>query len=135
MQFAQVKSTELMYVHKKGLQKELEKLCCFGSLKPEKVVARLGKNLVFPCNFSFNRPLNHLSMHTGHLQAEAKQIFDIKASKIEIIEEEGHEGKNANLCIERLIHSSHLQHHIYAQFNVASKAVVSVQRIFSMRRS
>ena len=25
MQFAQVKSTELMYVHKKGLQKELEK--------------------------------------------------------------------------------------------------------------
>ena len=45
MQFAQVKSTELMYVHKKGLQKELEKLCCFGSLKPEKVVARLGKNI------------------------------------------------------------------------------------------
>jgi hypothetical protein len=45
MQFAQVKSTELMYVHKKGLQKELEKFCCFGSLKPEKVVARLGKNI------------------------------------------------------------------------------------------
>jgi hypothetical protein len=45
MQFAQEKSTELMYIHKKGLQKELEKLCCFGTLKPEKVVARLGKNI------------------------------------------------------------------------------------------
>jgi hypothetical protein len=72
-------------------------------------------------------------MHTGHLQAEAKKIFVINASKIEKIDEEGHEGKNANLCIERLIHSSHLQHHIYAQFHIASKAVVSVQRIFSMR--
>ena len=39
---------------------------------------------------------------------EAEKIFDIKASKIELMEEEGHEGKNAKLCIERLIHSSHL---------------------------
>jgi hypothetical protein len=31
-------------------------------------------------------------MHTGHLQAEARKIIGIKASKIEIIEEEGHEG-------------------------------------------
>jgi hypothetical protein len=41
-------------------------------------------------------------MHTGHLQAEAKKIFDIKASKIELMEEEeeeGHEGKNAKLCM------------------------------------
>ncbi len=93
--------------------------------------------LVFPCNFPFNHRLNSSpQMHTGHLQAEAKTIFDIKASKIEIIEEEeGHEGKNANLCIKRLIHSSHLQHHNYAQFHIASKVVVSVQRIFSTRRS
>jgi hypothetical protein len=48
MRFAQEKSIELMYIHKKGLQKELEKLCCFGSLKPEKVVARLGKNISLP---------------------------------------------------------------------------------------
>jgi hypothetical protein len=40
-----MRSIELMYIHKKGLQKELEKLCCFGSLKPEKVVARLGKSI------------------------------------------------------------------------------------------
>jgi hypothetical protein len=38
-------------------------------------------------------------MHTGHLQVEAEKIFDIKASKIELMEEEGHEGKFANLCI------------------------------------
>jgi hypothetical protein len=77
-------------------------------------------------------------MHAGHLQMEAKKIFDIKASRIELMkkeEEEGHEGKNASLCIERLIHSSHPQHHMYAHFRIASKAVVSVQRIFSMRRS
>ena len=30
---------------------------------------------------------------------EAEKIFDIKASKIELMEEEGHEGKFANLCI------------------------------------
>ncbi len=48
MQFAQEITIELMYVHKKVLQKELEKLCSFGSLKPEKVVARLGKNVSLP---------------------------------------------------------------------------------------
>ena len=45
MQFFQEKKIELMYINKKGLQQELEKLGCFGSLKPEKVVARLGKNI------------------------------------------------------------------------------------------
>jgi hypothetical protein len=45
MHFAQEKTIELMYIHKEGLQEELEKLCCFGSLKAEKVVARLGKNI------------------------------------------------------------------------------------------
>ena len=48
MQFAQVKRIELMYINKIGLQKELDKLCCFGSLKPEKVVARLGKVICYP---------------------------------------------------------------------------------------
>lgn len=47
MHFAQAKSIELMYINKIGLQKELDKLCCFGSLKPEKVVARLGKDQCF----------------------------------------------------------------------------------------
>jgi hypothetical protein len=43
-QFPEEKKIEHMYVRVNGLQKELEKLCCFGSLEPEKVVARLGKN-------------------------------------------------------------------------------------------
>ena len=44
MQFSQEKKIELMYINKNGLQKELESLCCFGSMKSEKIVARLGKN-------------------------------------------------------------------------------------------
>ncbi len=48
MNFAQVKTIELMYINKIGLQKELDNLCCFGLLKPEKVMARLGKNIGFP---------------------------------------------------------------------------------------
>jgi hypothetical protein len=46
--FHEEKRIELMYVKVNGLQKELEKLCCFGSLEPEKVVARLGENNISP---------------------------------------------------------------------------------------
>lgn len=46
--FFQERKIELMYIRKKCLQQELEKLCCFGSLKPEKAVARLGKNISLP---------------------------------------------------------------------------------------
>ncbi len=35
-----------------------------------------------------------MSMLVGHLKAEAQNIVTIKASSIEIIEEEGHEGKD-----------------------------------------
>jgi hypothetical protein len=44
MRIAQTKTIEMMYINKLGLQEELDKLCCFGKLKPEKVIARLGKN-------------------------------------------------------------------------------------------
>ncbi len=48
MRVPKAKTIELMYISKLGLQKELDKLCCFGKLKPEKVIARLGKNNYFP---------------------------------------------------------------------------------------
>ena len=53
MRFAQTKTIELMYINKLGLQKELDKLCCFGKLKPVKVIARLGKNKCFPLSPHF----------------------------------------------------------------------------------
>ncbi len=88
--------------------------------------------LVFPCNFSYNRPLNSLSIHTEHLQAEAKKIVDINASKIEIIEEEGHEGKSyfvhsafVTLITPPTSYVCPTPHRI--------KAVVSVRRIFLLR--
>jgi hypothetical protein len=43
MRFAQTKTIELMYINKLCLQNELDKLGCFGKLKPEKVITRLGK--------------------------------------------------------------------------------------------
>lgn len=97
--FFQEKIIELMYINKNGLQRELEKLCSFDSLRPEKVVTRLGKYnsvvTVTPPPFSIVHSI-HLSLYAAQLQSEAQKIVYIKASKIEIIEEEGHEGKEVN---------------------------------------
>ena len=41
--FAREKSIELLYIRAKSLQADLERVCSFSSLKPEKIVARLGK--------------------------------------------------------------------------------------------
>ncbi|KAL7541843.1 hypothetical protein ACHAXR_011280 [Thalassiosira sp. AJA248-18] len=60
---------ELIYVQTRCLQRELEKLCSFSVMRPEKIVARL-----------------------GHLQSEAQYIKYTEHYKIEEIEEEGNEG-------------------------------------------
>ena len=52
-----------------NLQQELEKLCSFGSLSRQKVIARL-----------------------SHLQSEIKFMIDVKCTDVEIIDENGHEG-------------------------------------------
>ena len=52
-----------------NLQEELEKLCRFGSLSRQKVIARL-----------------------GHLQSEIKFVRNVEYTDIDIINEEGHEG-------------------------------------------
>jgi len=80
MQFAQVPKIDLMYICVNGLKKELEKICCFGSLKPANVGPRLEL-----------------------LQSEAEKIVHIVSSQIVTIEEEGHEGKEANQCIQRSV--------------------------------
>ncbi|KAL7546948.1 hypothetical protein ACHAWF_010266 [Thalassiosira exigua] len=67
--FGNVRRVEQIYIRMNGLQKELEKLCGFNHMVPEKAVARL-----------------------AHLQAEAKQIRYVDVSEIERIKEEGHEG-------------------------------------------
>ena len=58
MRFAQTKTIELMYINKLGLQNELDKLGCFGRVKPEKVITRLGKKNISLCRLimysSFN---------------------------------------------------------------------------------
>jgi len=68
-QFNNEKRIELVYIRTQGLQKELEKICSFSLMKPEKVVARL-----------------------AHLQSEAQKILYIDMRYIEWIKEEGHEG-------------------------------------------
>ena len=52
-----------------NLQQELDKLCCFGKLGRQKVIARL-----------------------KHLQSEAKGVVTISCSQIEKIKETGQEG-------------------------------------------
>ncbi|KAL7552434.1 hypothetical protein ACHAWF_015675 [Thalassiosira exigua] len=67
--FGNDKKIDQIYIRHNCLQKELEKICGFNRLKPEKAVARL-----------------------EHLQSEAKYIWGIDVSNIEKIKDEGHEG-------------------------------------------
>jgi hypothetical protein len=65
VRFPEEKKIELAYINKNGLQQELEKLCCFGSLKPEKVIARLGKNTSCPARvFPFQSATQFISQCT-----------------------------------------------------------------------
>jgi hypothetical protein len=73
-------------------------------------------------------------MNVAHLKAEAQNIIEIEATDIEMIDEEGHEGKNL-ICAPRdfytgptptsFVFGCSMSHHI-------KKAVVSIQRVFSM---
>ena len=62
-------SIELTYIRGKSVQADLERICAFSLMKPEKNVARL-----------------------AHLQSECQSILYIKRSDVELIKEEGHEG-------------------------------------------
>ena len=63
------KSIELTYIRGTSVPADLERICAFSLMKPEKVVARL-----------------------AHLQSECQSILYIKRSDVELIKEEGHEG-------------------------------------------
>jgi len=67
--FTKEKLIELVYIRAKNLHKELEKICSFSLMRPEKVVARL-----------------------AHLQSEAHSILYVDRSKVKLIKEDGHEG-------------------------------------------
>ncbi|KAL3765869.1 hypothetical protein ACHAWU_005402 [Discostella pseudostelligera] len=67
--FATDRKIDLLYIGLNSLETELERLCAFSSLAPEKAVARL-----------------------GHLQSEAQNVLYIYPHEIERIEEKGHEG-------------------------------------------
>jgi len=69
MHFGSQETIELLYVRGKGLQASLDNICNFSRMKPEKIVSRL-----------------------AHLQAEVDTILYTDRSKIEWIDEEGHEG-------------------------------------------
>ena len=64
------KRIELVYIAIKGLQTKLEEISCFPLMTPGKIVARL-----------------------AHLQSEAQDIQFVNSAEIEIMKEEGHEGK------------------------------------------
>jgi len=68
-QFMKEKKIELLYIPQYALQKELEKICSFSRMSPGKAVARLAL-----------------------LQSESHKVLYIDTSKIESIEEQGHEG-------------------------------------------
>ena len=108
-QFGSEKRIELLYIRTQGLQKELEKICSFSTMKPEKVVARLGKNTIHILStidssdyrilfgVATDPETSHLLICLAHLQSESHKILYIDFSKIEWITEEGHEGESVTL--------------------------------------
>ena len=60
-------------------------------------------------------------MHAAHLQAEAQKVEYTEASNIELIDEEGHEGKEANssYSVCHIVPTSNMI--LYAQFNITSR--------------
>ena len=72
-------------------------------------------------------------MHAAHLQAEAPKIKYIEASKFELIEEEGHEGKEANSAssVCHIVPTSNMT--FYAEFNTTSRLWFLSRGIFWFR--
>ena len=110
-------------------------------MKPEKVVARLGKNTIHILStidssdyrilfgVATDPETSHLLICLAHLQSESHKILYIDFSKIEWITEEGHEGESVTLDIICAHNGPHDQcSHPIACF----QAVGSTQRVFLM---